>query len=146
MNTPTATAGPRWHIWAVGLASLMWNAMGCLDFTLTVTRQPVAMAQMSTAMLDWLDGAPAWSIVAWGLGTWGALAGSLLLLMRNRWAVPAFAGSLLGLAGVQVWQHAGGAPAELSGAGNLAFTALLWAVAIGLLLYARRMAKAGVLR
>jgi hypothetical protein len=34
----------------------------------------------------------------WALGVWGALAGSMLLLLRSRRAVTAFAASLVGLA------------------------------------------------
>ena len=42
------------------------------------------------------NGFPLYAQFGWGLGVWMGLAGSVLLLMGHRWAVPAFALSLLG--------------------------------------------------
>ena len=47
-------------------------------------------------MLAWIDAFPIWAQFGWGLGVWGGLAGSVLLLLRSRWAVWAFGLSLLG--------------------------------------------------
>ncbi|WP_313435707.1 hypothetical protein [Novosphingobium sp.] len=75
---------PR-HLWIVGVLALVWNAFGCTDFSMTVTRNPEWLAPLSPEMIDWLDAAPSWTIVTWALGVWGGLAGSLLLLLRSRW-------------------------------------------------------------
>ena len=48
------------------------------------------------AMLAWVDGFPFYAQFGWGLGVWMGLLGSVLLLMRNRWAVPVLGLSLLG--------------------------------------------------
>ena len=76
------------------------------------------------------------------LGVWGAIAGSLLLLMRSRFAVHAFAVSLAGLAASTVYQM------SLSGEGAMplgVINLLIWAGALFLLWYAVRQRKAGVL-
>jgi hypothetical protein len=39
---------------------------------------------------------PAWMTGVWAIGVWGALAGSVLLLLRSKWAVHVFAASLAG--------------------------------------------------
>ncbi|GFM28423.1 hypothetical protein [Novosphingobium sp. PY1] len=131
--------GTPWYFWVAALLSIPWNAFGCLDFTLTVTRSPTYLAQFPPDMIDYIDTFPAWSIVAWALGTWGALLGSVLLVMRSRWAIAAFAASLLGLALTTVYQWTSDAPAAVTGAGGMAMSALIWIVAIALLWFAVRM-------
>jgi hypothetical protein len=46
--------------------------------------------------MAYIDSFPLWASVGWGLGVWLGLAGSILLLMRSRYAVWAFGISLLG--------------------------------------------------
>ena len=47
-------------------------------------------------MIDYFNAMPAWMYGPWTLGVWGAVIGSVLLLLRNRFAVLAFALSLVG--------------------------------------------------
>ncbi|HYD28858.1 hypothetical protein [Brevundimonas sp.] len=47
-------------------------------------------------MIDYYNAMPAWMYAPWIAGVWGAVLGSILLLMRSRFAVHAFALSLLG--------------------------------------------------
>ena len=89
------------HLWIVGGLATLWNALGCFDYTMTRMRNTdyLASAMPSVdpnAMLAWIDGFPLYAQFGWGLGVWGGLIGSVLLLMRSRWAVWAFALSLLG--------------------------------------------------
>jgi hypothetical protein len=134
---------PRpWHLWAIGVISLLWNAFGGYDYLMQNTRNAAYMAQMPAAAVQHLDELPVWAIGFWTLGVWGAVLGSLLLLIRSRLAVYAFAASLLGLAANTAYtmtsQGSAGEPVGL--------TIAIWAVAIGLLIYALRMRQAGVLR
>lgn len=132
------------HLWIVGLISLLWNAFGATDFLMTNIRDPSWMAQLPPEVVQQVDAYPVWSIVAWACGTWGALAGSLLLLLRSRFAVPLFALSLAGLAVTTVYQIVAGIYG-FSGA-MLVMNLLIWAVAIALLVYAVKMRARGVLR
>lgn len=135
------------HLWIVGAVSAMWNAFGALDYTMTQTRNPAWMAQMTAAQRAWLDAAPAWADASWALGVWGALAGSLLLLARSRHAVSAFIVSLAGLAVNTAFQFTSPMPTGHMDAGaEMGLHVAIWAVAIGLLFYALRMQKRGVLR
>ena len=141
-----AVPTPR-HVWIVGVVSLMWNAMGAVDYTMTETRNPAYLKMMDPAQMAWVANFPAWAVGAWALGVWGAVAGSVLLLMRNRHAVTAFIISLVGLAGTTLFTYVvSPPPAQYRGAANLGMTAALWAIAIGLLLYSRSMRARGVLR
>lgn len=144
---PRGVAGRPWHLWAVGLLSLLWNSAGATDYTMTNTRNAAWLAAMTPEQMAWVDGFPLWATTAWALGVWGAVAGSILLLARSRWAVPAFAVSLAGLVGTTIYQYGvGGMPASMKTSGGMAFSAALWAVAGLLLWYAMRMRARGVLR
>jgi hypothetical protein len=99
------------------------------------------------AALAWVDGMPIYAQVGWGLGVWFGLLASLLLLLRNRWAVWCYGislfGAVLGL-GYQVTL----AP-PLAGAGGPMFTVMPYVIillAVALFLYARGQEKKGVLR
>jgi hypothetical protein len=135
-----------WYFWPVAVLSLLWNAFGCLDFSMTVTRNPAYLAQFPPEMIDFIDAFPGWAIAAWALGVWGSLAGSVLLLMRTRWAAAAFAVSLLGLALSTVYQITADMPDAMVTGVNLAITLFIWIVLIALLWFSLRMRARGVLR
>ncbi|MCJ2178165.1 hypothetical protein [Novosphingobium album (ex Hu et al. 2023)] len=138
-------AGPSWLFWTIAVLSLLWNAFGCMDFAMTVTRNRAYMAQFPPEVINWLDTAPIWTLVPWAMGVWGALTGSLLLLLRSRHAVEAFAISLAGLAVTQIWQAMSGMPESMTTPASTAISVMIWIVALALLWYAARMRAQGVL-
>ena len=92
------TVRTPWHLWVVGVVSLLWNAFGAFDFVSTITRGEAYLREMNfdQAMIDYFLAMPDWVYVPWTLGVWGAVIGSILLLLRNRFAVWAVALSLIG--------------------------------------------------
>ena len=135
------------HLWIVGGLASLWNAFGCYDYVMTQTSAETHLASFTAAQRAYFDSFPAWCEAAWACGVWGGLIGALLLLARSRHAVAAFIVSLAGLAATQVYQHLLSSPPEgLSSGAMLVMNIVIWAVAIGLLLYALRMRRAGVLR
>jgi len=140
----TRTAAPT-SFWIVAVLSLLWNAMGAFDYSATKLRLDFYMSQFSPAQLDYFYNFPAWATVGWALGVWGALAGSIGLLLRKAWASLAFAVSLLGLATSSLYNIVLSGGMEIMGAGAMAFTAIIWIVAILLFWYARRQGHRGVL-
>jgi hypothetical protein len=131
----------------VGVVSALWNAMGVTDYLMTQTRNQAWLSQMTPDQIAWFDRAPIIAHASWAFGVWGALAGSLLLLARSRHAVTAFIVSLAGLAVNTGYQFTAPMPSgHMDSASMLAFHAAIWAVAIGLLVYAIRMRRRGVLR
>ena len=141
-----------WHYWVVGLVSLAWNAFGAVDYTMTRTRN---LAYLEKAMpgtapqgvLAYIDSFPLWASVFWALGVWGAIAGSLLLLIRSRWAVTAFAVSLVGAIVSLGWQMIN-PPTTFAAPGGFAkiVPLLIIVIAAGLFVYARRQRANGILR
>lgn len=142
-------AGRPWHLWVVGLLSLLWNSVGCIDYTMTELHNDAyfAMGGFTPEQIAWFTSFPAWAIAFWAVGVWGALTGSILLLLRSRHAIVAFALSLIGLAVGTIYQFGiGDMPASLNTPGTQALTTGLWVIAIFLLWYAMRMKARGVLR
>jgi hypothetical protein len=96
--TDTMKSAVPWHLWAAGVISLLWNAYGGYDFVMSVTQGETywRASGMTDAMIAYYNAMPTWMYVPWVLGVWGAVAGSILLLLRKKLAVQAFALSLLG--------------------------------------------------
>jgi len=149
-TTTRMTTATPWHLWVIGVLSLLWNAFGGYDFIMTTTQGATYMqaSGFDQAMIDYYNAMPAWMYVPWTLGVWGAVAGSILLLLRNRLAVWAFGLSLIGavvsLIYGQFVNPMPALPAEMA-----MMTYMPWvitAVAVFLLWYAWTMAKKGVLR
>jgi peptidoglycan/LPS O-acetylase OafA/YrhL len=141
-----ATRTPT-HLWIVGLMATLWNAFGCFDYLMTQTRNAQYLANFTDPQRAYFDSFPLWMEAVWAFGVWGGLAGALLLLARSRYAVAAFAVSLAGLAVSSVYQYVLATPPEdmMTGA-MIGMNLALWAVAVGLLVYALRMRGRGVLR
>jgi len=92
----TAEARTPAHLWVVGGLSLVWACFGCLDYTMTNLKVASWLAQMTPDQITYMNGLPKWLTAFWAIGVWGGLAGSILLLMRNRYAVLAFGLSCIG--------------------------------------------------
>src|SRR5690606_34167572 len=97
-TAPAAAGRTPVHLWIVGVVSLLWNGFGGYDFVMSLTRGEAYWREsgMTQAMIDYYNAMPVWMYVPWILGVWGAVLGSVLLLLRMRLAVHAFALSLLG--------------------------------------------------
>lgn len=85
-----------WALWAVGVVAILWNGMGTFLWAGTTFIPETALADLPSAHRDYVNSLPFWSTITWGLGVLGGLWGAILLLLRNRLALPAFALSLLG--------------------------------------------------
>ena len=135
-----------WHVWVVGVVSLLWNSMGAADYIMTQMRFEPYMSGFSEAQLAFFYSFPSWAVANWAIGVFSAVIGSILLLMRSRWAVIAFALSLLSLLIGTIYWYGFTEAYEVTGMGAAIFNGVLVLVAILLLLYARALKKGGVLR
>jgi hypothetical protein len=145
-NAAIATTRTPVHLWVVGVLGLLWSLPAVCDFVLTTIRDPAHMTLFPAATVQMIDEFPAWMTAAWGFGVVGALAGSLALLLRSRAAVPVFGLSLAGLAAGTAYQAGLDLPEAEKTLGLTPMTGALWIVAAGLLVYALRMRRSGILR
>lgn len=139
-----------WHLWVVGIASFLWHCIPVSDYVGFKTKAAwyLESSGLKPEQIAWVDAYPMWADVGWALGIWGAMAGSLLLLLRSRHAVSAFFVSLVGLAVMSLYQV--GLQAReyqaLFGEGILIFLGFICIIAVALFFYARAMTAGGVLR
>lgn len=137
-----------WHLWAVGVVSLLWNAIGANDYTQTRLRNMDYLESMgfTEEAMAYVDGFPLWADIAWALGVWGAVVGSILLLVRSRFAVISFALSLAGAILSNLYPLISEPPEAMQSSVATVMGLVIIAIAAALLFYARRMSAAGVLR
>ncbi|NJC42717.1 hypothetical protein GGQ87_003012 [Brevundimonas alba] len=150
MTDTSMTTRTPWHLWAVGVISLLWNAFGGYDFIMTTTQGEAYFraSGMDQGMIDYFNAMPSWMYVPWTLGVWGAIAGSILLLMRSRYAVWAFVLSLFGAVVSLVYGQFMAPMPELPAAMAMMkyMPYVIALIAAFLAWYAWTMAKKGVLR
>lgn len=135
-----------WHLWLVGIVSLLWNAGGVMSYMMTKLDMLDAL-EMTVEQQAYFTSFPAWGSAVWALGVWGCFFGSLLLLFRSRFAVWAFGISIIGLIGTTYYERVvADLPESLTTPGHHAFAAAIWIITIGLFFYSRAMRARGVLR
>ena len=136
-----------WHLWVVGIVSLLWNAVGAFDYVMTQTRNEIYMAQFTEEQLAFFYGFPAWVDAAWAVAVWLALLGSILLLMRSAHAVWAFILSFAAmiLTSVHNYVLSDVRMTDVVGPEALYFSLVIVVVGVFLIVYARRMKIIGVL-
>ena len=96
-TTTDRTIRTPWHPWLVGVIALLFNAIGAFDYVMSMAKgrgNYLASAGLTPAQVAYYEQMPAWMIAVWTIGVWGAVLGSVLILVRNRRAVPVFAVSL----------------------------------------------------
>lgn len=133
------------HLWIIGILAVLWNAVGAFDYSATQLRLDAYMSQFTEEQLDYFYGFPAWVDGAWAIAVWCALFGSFGLLFRQGWSVAMFGASILGMLVTALYNFAFSDGIAVMGEEALAFTALIWVIAIALFFYASAMKRRGVL-
>jgi hypothetical protein len=142
------SAKAPWHLWVVGVGSLLWNSVGATDFVMTQTRNRAYMRGFTPEQLHYYYGLPAWVVAAWGIAVWGGVLGSLLLLLRKRRAVGLFLASIICmvLTDLNSFVLTDGLKVMGGGTATLAFSAVIFVIGLLLVIYARSTRKRGLLR
>lgn len=144
-NTTERQKAP-WHLWVVGIAGLLWSAMGAMDYVMTQTRNEQYMSNFTPEQLEFFYGIPAWAVATWAIAVWGGVLGCLLLLFRTRHAVGVLLASLICMVITTVENYVIRNGMEVIGDPfALGFSALIFLIALGLVVYARMMYKLRVI-
>ena len=88
-------AKPHWSFWLLGAITLLWNVMGAINFIVQFNTEIVAAYRESERVI--IADRPVWATAAFALAVFGGALGSLLLLLKKRFAYPVFIVSLLGV-------------------------------------------------
>jgi len=146
-NEPVQSSTTPWHLWVIGIVSLLWNAMGAMDYYMSKTRNPEYMANFTPEQLEFFYGFPAWVTAFWAIAVWGGVLGAVLLLMRKALAVPVFAVSFVAMVMTTIHNFLLSNGLEVMGdTFSLVFSAIIFVVALLLWLYARGLQQKGVIK
>lgn len=99
MTDETATVAesgrvPAWY-WAAAVCALLFECLGCFFYLAEVRLTPEQIAMLPLDQAAMLSARPGWYYAAFGVAVWVGLAGSVGLLLRKGWAVPALLISLI---------------------------------------------------
>jgi hypothetical protein len=101
---------------------------------------------MTETQMAFYHSMPAWLTGAWAVGVWGALLGSVLLLVRSKWAFHVFVISFAAFALSVIYTYGFSSGVEVNGVAAMAMSAVIAAACIFFIWYASLMTKRGVLR
>ena len=104
------------------------------------------MRGFTPAQLEFYYGFPLWVVAAWGIAVWGAVLGSLFLLLRKRVACHLFLWSFVCMVLTSIYNFVlSDGMKVMGGVGSLIFSAVIFVIGLLLLVYARSMRKRGML-
>ena len=138
-------ASTPWHFWVVAIVAELWNGFGGYDNTMSHLQGETYYRQMSMseAVIAFMDTYPTWMHAVWAIGVWGSVLGTLLLVLRMRWAFHAFVLSLLGAIGNVLYTAMTPGASEAMG---LTMPLVIVAACLFFIWYAWTMTKRGILR
>jgi hypothetical protein len=128
---------PTTTFWIIGGAALVWNLIGLVAYISSVTISPEAMAKMTMEQQAFYSETPTWATAAFALAVNAGVLGSLFLLLRKSWAVPMFVLSLVAIIAQNIDAFILRDAYSLSGINGVILPALIFAVAVGLVIYSR---------
>lgn len=138
---PRATGVP-WHIWLVGILSLLWYFSGA--YTIMVA-QHGTLPGLSPEELAYYEAKPLYLELIADLALMAGIVGSVGLLLRKVWAVPAFLALLVLVLVGNALELADGTSRALANQAAMIVTIAIAAIALFNWSYARTMARRGVL-
>jgi hypothetical protein len=137
-----------WHVWVVGVIALLFNGIGVFDYVMAMTQGEAYMAKsgMTPEQIAFYLQMPGWMVFVWTIGVWGALIGSILILLRRKPATPVFAVSLVAFVVYLLYIYLLTDGGRIMGSQMAIASAVIFMLLLLFTLYAWRMGRRGVLR
>ena len=132
-----------WHLWVVGILSLLWNAGGAWTF---IQAQSGAPMDMDATEIAYFAAQAPWFVAVTDVAVVAPLLAAITLLLRNRWAVPLYGLSVVAIVVTSAYDFSQGTALGLNDQGWLILNCVTFCLAILQLVYAMAMKSRGVLR
>ena len=132
-----------WHLWVVGILSLLWNAAGA--WTIMQAQSGAPMDMDANEIAYYAAQAP-WFVAIVDVALVAPIFGALALLLRNRWAVLFYGLSIAAIVVTGAYDIAQGTALLLHDQGWLILECVTVGLALLQLWYAVAMKSRGVLR
>jgi hypothetical protein len=137
-----------WHLWLVGVIAVLFNGIGAFDWVMSMVQGAsyLASAGMTPVQIAHYQAMPIWMTAVWTIGVWGAMLGSVLILLRSKLASAVFAVSLAAFLVSLIYHYVLTDGGEILG-GPMAITnVVITALLLFFMWYSWLMTKRGVLR
>lgn len=132
-----------WHLWVVGVVALLWYALGAATIQLA---QLALLPGLDAGEIAYYAAKPLWLVVFTAVATYGAVLGSILLLLRSKGADPFFALSVFSILISNAVELLNGTSRAYANDGAAIVTLIVACTGLAVWIYAYAMARIGVLR
>ena len=145
MNTMARVKTPIWF-WLVGAIALLWNLAGLGAFVAHLMMSPEAIAALPEAEQALYKEAPEWLNVAFAIAVIGGVLASIMLLLKNIFAIILYSLSLLGVLAQNSYSFLMSNTFEVLGNDAMIMPILVIAIALFLMWFSIQMKAQGLLR
>lgn len=142
----TTTPKPPLWFWFIGALALVWNLAGLGAFALHLSITPEMIAQLPPEQAKLYTEAPEWLNAAFGIAVVGGVLASIMLLMRNIFAVVLYSLSLLGILAQNSYSFFMSDTFAVLGQDAMVMPAVVIMLGVGLLGYSIALKNQGLLR
>jgi len=133
-------------LWLIGGAALIWNLFGTWVYVMTVSATPDELAaSFDASQIAFMDAVPAWATSANAIAVTAGVLACILLLLRNKLALPLFIASLAALLVQDVYSFVIVDVVAVLGVVQAYIQGTVLAIAVLLLFYARGKVRSGFL-
>ena len=136
---------PPLAFYIIGLIALAWNAIGVAAFVAQVTSSPGELGE-TPEQVAFYAAMPTWVLTALAVATIGGVAACVMLLIRNKQAVPLFGVSLIAVLVQDVHNFVLADALSAFGTEMLVLPVLVLVIGAAMLAYAMHALKKGWLR
>jgi hypothetical protein len=137
---------PDTAFWVIGVVSLLWYLIGLFFYYSGVSATPEQLGELMTPeQVAIITATPAWVTAANAIAVVAGVIASILLLMRNKLAVPAYIVSLVAAIVQDIYVFGMSGSIEAFGMQPVIIQGLVLIIGIFLVWYSRAKRAAGVL-
>jgi len=130
------------HLWVVGLLLVLWNGWGV---ALAIAAQTESLPLTDPTIAAYFAAQPSWFVIFADIGPIAGVAGSVALLLQSRWAPLLFAVQLGAIALANAYEVVAGTSLLLTNSDSRVGSLVLAVMIGGQIVYARALARRGVL-
>lgn len=137
MTATTALESRPTLFWVIAILALLWNLMGVFAFVMQVNMSPDVLAALPDAERQLIASQPAWFMFVFAIAVFAGALGSLMLLLKKKFAMPLLVLSLLGVLAQKAYVHLFSDIYTIMGSGAMVLSILVIVIALFLVWFAR---------
>ena len=134
------TKAPKWFM-IVAVVALIWNLMGVMAYIMQVTMSPEVLNQMPEAERLMYKNIPDWVTSAFAIAVFGGTLGSLVLILKKKFATILFVISLIAVLIQNYYTFFVADFTEIAESPNMIMSVLVVVIAIALVILSRNAQK-----